>query len=92
MSTFSEAEFLAELCYCGHDRRAHRVSVNTGKCRVCPDGHYFAKPEHHARRLREAAVRADPAHTHERTHTAYACPGFRPFQVCDDCGESVTPL
>lgn len=32
---------------------------------------------------------ADPTHRHERTHTAYGCPGFIPFQVCDDCGKSL---
>ena len=75
-----------------HTRQEHRVRVHTGKCRVCPDRHYFQKPDLHDRLVREAAIAADPAHVHERTHTAYACPGFRPFQVCDDCGQSVTPL
>lgn len=85
----SEADFLAEPCYCGHARADHRVSVNTGRCRICSDGHYFRKPEYRERDLREAAARADPNHRHERTHTAYACPGFVPFQVCDDCGQRV---
>lgn len=81
-----EVEFLAQPCYCGHTRAEHRVSVNTGRCRVCPDRHFFDKPEHHERHLRELAVREDSAHQHERTHTVYACPGFVARQVCDDCG------
>lgn len=81
--------FLDALCYCGHTRADHRVSVSTGRCRTCADGHYFEKPELHERLVREAAVRADPAHVHGPLHTAYACPGFVPYQVCDDCGATV---
>lgn len=79
-------DFLAQPCYCGHTRADHRVSVNTGRCRVCADCHFFEKPDLHERLLRERAVAADPEHVHGPTHTAYACPGFVPFQVCDACG------
>jgi len=43
----------------------------------------------HERLVREAALAADPTHVHGSTHTAYACPGFVPFQVCDACGTKV---
>jgi hypothetical protein len=48
------------------------------------------KPEHYERHQREVRLKADPTHVHSATHTAYACPGFRPFEVCDDCGAWVT--
>jgi hypothetical protein len=84
----NEAAFLAEPCYCGHTREHHRTreSGPSLKCRVCGGGHYFMKPEHREREVRQQAAAADPEHRHARTHTAYGCPGFVPFQVCDDCG------
>jgi hypothetical protein len=84
--------FLAELCYCGHSRQDHRRpgSVDTGHCLICRGSHYFETPDQHERYAREAALQADPSHVHGPMHIAYACPGFRPFTVCDACGARVT--
>jgi hypothetical protein len=81
---------LAQPCYCGHTRTEHLFRSRTGRCLVCPDRHFFEKPEMHDRLLRERAAAADPEHVHGPTHTAYACPGFVPFQVCDVCGTWVS--
>ena len=83
--------FLADPCYCGHARSDHRRegSPITGHCRYCRDKHYFEDMPLHERLVRKAALAADPTHVHGSTHTAYACPGFVPFQVCDACGTKV---
>ena len=83
--------FLADPCYCGHPRSEHRRggSVVTGHCQTCRDSHYFEDVPLHERLTREAALQADPNHVHGTRHTAYACPGFIPFQVCDECGAKV---
>jgi hypothetical protein len=92
LQAFDHLAFLAELCFCGHSRQDHRrpPSVTTMHCLFCKDRHHFETPEQHERYAREAALQADPAHVHGPTHTAYACPGFIPFQVCDACGARVT--
>ena len=83
--------FLDAPCYCGHTRGEHRRSgqVMTGRCLLCSYQHLFRHASLHERDLREEALRADPTHVHGPTHTAYACPGFVPFQVCDACGRPV---
>jgi hypothetical protein len=84
--SFDHEAYLGELCYCGHSRRDH---PHRAHCSICRDRHYFETPEEHEQYAREAALQADPAHVHGPFHTAYACPGFVPFQVCDACGGRV---
>jgi hypothetical protein len=86
MSPLDHELYLSELCFCGHARREHPLR---GQCNVCRGRHHFETPEQHERYAREAALRADPKHIHGPTHTAYACPGFVPFRVCDVCGATV---
>jgi hypothetical protein len=83
--------FEARPCECGHTYGRHPANGNPkgyGRCLDCPCRHrqdaYMA-----AESRRRAAIAADPAHVHGLTHTAYACPGFVPFQVCDECGSKV---
>lgn len=90
----TEDAFLRQPCYCGHTRADHRRpgSLVTGRCNGCTDGHYFRKPEHHERDLREAALRADPTHEHGPIHEAIACGrgGYSiTLLVCSACGAEV---
>lgn len=85
--------FDAKLCECGHVYARHPWYDNPRRhgycldcaCRVRRDALVAAE------RRRQEAIAADPAHVHGSTHTAYACPGFRPIQLCDECGAVVEP-
>lgn len=93
--TLTVDEFDAKLCECGHLYGRHpwydnpRGPRSHGWCLDCSCRHRVdAKVQAEARA--RAAIAADPAHVHGTTHTAYACPGFIPFQVCDECGSTVS--
>lgn len=80
------------LCDCGHTFGQHPWYDNPrgrgGLCSLCPCRRR-QDAEVTAWRERQLAIAADPNHVHGSSHTAYACPGFVPFQVCDECGATV---
>lgn len=87
----SNTDFEAKPCECGHTYGRHPWEDNPrgyGRCLDCTCRHrQDAAVRAEARR--RAAIAADPTHVHGSTHTAYGCPGFVPFQVCDECGSTV---
>lgn len=88
--------FDAILCVCGHVYGRHpwydnpRGPRSHGWCLDCPCRRRQDKEVQDAADRRRA-IAADPSHVHGATHTAYACPGFIPMQMCDECGERVGP-
>ena len=90
-SAMSVEAFEAKMCTCGHVYGRHPWYDNPrrhGCCLDCSCNHRVDAVVQAEARARDA-IAADPLHVHGGTHTAYACPGFRPFQVCDECGATV---
>jgi hypothetical protein len=85
------ASFDAKMCTCGHTYGRHPWYDNprrNGACVECSCNRRY-DAEVAAEQRQRAAIAADPNHVHGPTNTAYACPGFIPFQVCAVCGETV---
>ena len=88
------ADFDAKLCECGHIYARHPWAENPRRYGSCLDCHCSQRRDAVARAeyQRQQAIAADPSHVHGATHTGYACPGFRPIQLCDECGAIVEPV
>lgn len=90
----TQADFDAKICECGHPYGRHPWQDNPiGGYGWCIDCSCRQRRDavSQAEYRRQRAIAADPTHLHGSTHTAYACPGWKPIQLCDECGSVVEP-
>ena len=84
--------FDAKLCECGHVYARHPWEGNPRRPGYCLDCACKLRRDAvaQAEYRRQRVIAADPSHVHGSTHTAYACPGWVPIQLCDECGREVS--
>lgn len=86
--------FDAIVCMCDHVYGRHpwydnpRGTRSHGWCLDCSCTRRRDKEVHEAA-ARRRALAADPNHVHGSTHIVYACPGFIPMRICDECDTRV---
>jgi hypothetical protein len=83
--------FESKMCECGHVYGRHPWEGNPRRHGCCLDCSCAQRRDAVAiaEFRRQMQLAADPSHVHGKTHTAYACPGFVPIQLCDECGTPV---
>jgi hypothetical protein len=87
----TQVDFDAKMCECGHLYGRHPWHDNPHRHGWCLDCACTQRIDAvaQAEYRRRQVIAADPAHVHGSTSTAYACPGFIPIQLCDECGSPV---